>query len=338
VIAQALRLLLLLGSNYLLLHTFKLKFEGAILGNLLAAVVSGAVAAILMLRESGIHWSMGLVRKMVKFGLPYAPTLFFAYVISNADRFAVLYFGALASLGVLSLASKIGEMALMVFVAPVESVWSPFAFRVHDEPDGAQKIGALYTRYAAGCVLLALGVSLAAPLAVRILAEESYAAAADLVPIVAFGWVFAVLAVLSDIGILIAKKTYLKPRVGGAAAALALILQLLLTPRYGIYGAAVATALTQVAIFTINRVVSGRLYKMVTRQRDFLIITVVAGVAFFVGQCVIHLYPTVVGTLAGTAAGAAIYITAVLSGGIVSLAELRGIAGKLGAGRLAFWR
>ena len=281
---------------------------------------------------------MGLVRKMVRFGLPYVPTLFFAYIVSNADRFAILYFGALASLGVLSLASKIGEMALMVFTAPVESVWSPFAFRVHAEPDGAQKIGALYTRYTALCVLLALGVSLAAPLAVRLLAEDSYAEASDLVPIVAFGWVFNVLAALSDIGILIAKKTYLKPRVSGAAAVLALLLQLLLTPRYGIYGAAVATALTQAAILMINRTVASRLYKMGTRQRDFLIIAVMAGVAFLVGHAIIQRVPTVLGTLLGTAAGSAIYVGAVLLGGIVSLAELRGIAVKLGAGKLAFWR
>ena len=338
VIAQALRLMLLLGTNFLLLHTFQMKFEGAMLGNLFAALLSGGIAAALMLRESGVYWSMGLVRKMVQFGLPYVPTLFFAYVISNADRFAILYLGALTSLGVLSLASKIGEMALMVFVAPVESVWSPFAFRVHGDADGAQKIGALYTRYAAICVLLALGVSLAAPLAVRILAEDSYAAASDLVPIVAFGWVFNVLAALSDIGILIAKKTYLKPRVSGAAAALALLLQLLLTPRYGIYGAAVATALTSVAIFLVNRTVSGRLYRMGTRQRDFLIITVMAGVGFFAGHAVIEHQPTVLGTLLGTAAGSAIYLASVFAGRIVSVAEVRSIASKLGAGRLAFWR
>jgi O-antigen/teichoic acid export membrane protein len=338
VIAQALRLTLLLGGNFLLLNTFKLKFEGAMLGNLLTALVTGGVAAALMFRSSGFHWSMDLIKKMVRFSLPYVPTLFFAYIISNADRFAVLYFGALASLGILSLASKIGEMALMIFVAPVESVWSPFAFRVHAEAEGPSKIGALYTRYTALCVLLALGVSLAAPLAVRILAEQSYQSAADLVPIVAIGWVFTVLAALSDIGILIAKKTYLKPRVSGAAAALAVIFQLLLTPRYGIYGAAVATALTQMATFTINRAVSGRLYKMITRRRDFLIIAVTAGAGYFVGRSLIEMHPTVIGTLIGTALGSGIYLIALLAGHIVTVSELRGIAGKLGARRLAFWR
>ena len=338
VVAQALRLVLLLGGNYLLLHTFRMKFEGAMLGNLIAALVSGGIAAGLMLRESGIHWSMNLVKKMVRFGLPYLPTAFFAYVLSNADRFAILYFGALTSLGVLSLASKIGEMALMIFVAPVESVWSPYAFRVHADPDGAQKIGALYTRYTAVCVLLALGVSLAAPLAVRVLAEQSYAAAADLVPIVALGWVFNVLATLSDIGILIAKKTYLKPRVSGAGAALALILQLLLTPRYGIYGAAVATALTYMAVFAINRTVSGRLYKMVTRRRDFLTIAVMAGVSYFCGHRLIQFWPTASGTLLGTAVGSAIYLVSLHVGKVVSLGDLRDVFSKLGGARLAFWR
>jgi len=338
VIAQALRLGLLLGGNFVLLNVFKLKFEGAMLGNLLASLVSGSVAAVLMLREAGVHWSTDLAKKMVRFGLPYLPTAFFAYIVSNADRFAVLTFGALASLGVLSLASKIGEMALMIFVAPVESVWSPYAFRVQGEADGARKIGALYTRYAALCVLLALGVSLAAPLAVRVLAEKSYGAAADLVPIVALGWVFNLLAVLSDIGILIAKKTYLKPRISGAAAVLAVIFQLLMTPRYGIFGAAVATALTYAATFAMNRTVSNRLFKMDTRSRDFLIIAVMAGVGYFVGRSLIHVWPTVFGTLLGTAVGSAIYLISLYVGRIVKLSELRDIAAKLGGRRLAFWR
>jgi len=338
VVAQALRLLLLLGGNYLLLHTFHMNFEGAMLGNLLASLLSGAIAAALMLRSSGVHWSTDLVKKMVRFGLPYLPTAFFAYIISNADRFAILTFGALASLGVLSLASKIGEMALMIFVAPVESVWSPYAFRVHGEPDGPKKIGTLYTRYVALCVLLALGVSLAAPLAVRILAEKSYGAATELVPIVAVGWVFNLLAVLSDIGILIAKRTYLKPRISGSAAALAILFQLLLTPRYGIYGAAVATALTYAATFVINRTVSNRLYKMDTRGRDFAVIAAMAGIGFFVGHSIVESWPTVLGTLLGTAVGTAIYLVSLYVGRIVTLSELRDIASKLGGARLAFWR
>jgi len=338
VIAQALRLGLLLGGNYLLLHTFNLKLEGAMLGNLIAALASGGIAAVLMVRASGIHWSGDVVRKLVRFSLPYLPTALFSYIMANADRFAILYFGALASLGLLSLASKVGEMVLSIFVAPMESVWGPYAFRVHADPDGAQRIGTLYTRYAAVSVLLALGVSLLAPLAVRILADKSYAPAADLVPIVALGWVFNVLAGLSDIGILIAKKTNLKPRVSGAAALTAIILQLLLTPRFGIYGAAVATALTYMVTFVINRAVSNRQYRMETRSRDFLIIAALAGAGFFAGRWVMLMMPDILGTILGTVLGVFMYAISLHAGGIVSMADLSDAFSKLNLGRLAFWR
>jgi hypothetical protein len=37
----------------------------------------------------------------------------------------LIHFGAVASLGLLALAAKIGEMALMVFSGPVDKFWSP---------------------------------------------------------------------------------------------------------------------------------------------------------------------------------------------------------------------
>lgn len=329
VLAQAARLVLLLGANYLFLHQLGMGFEGAILGNLLAALVSGVVAALLMLRGRGLHWSSDQCRKTLHYGLPYIPTALFTYLQTNADRFAVLLFGSLASLGLLSLASKIGEMALTVFYAPVESVWTPFAFRVHADPDGPQKIGALFTRYAALCVLLALGVSLAAPLAVRLLATSNYASAAGLVPIVALGWVFNVLAELSDVGILIAKKTHLKPRVAAAAAAIAVLLQLALTPAFGIYGAATATALTYCALFAINIVVARRLYRFVVRGRDFIVIACAAGAGYALGYKVYSYFQTIAGTMLGITMGLSAYAFVLIVCQVVSLKDIRALTSRI---------
>jgi O-antigen/teichoic acid export membrane protein len=325
VLAQVARLSILLGANYFFLHQLRMGFEGAILGNLVAALASGIAAALLMLRGRGLHWSSEHCRKTLQYGLPYIPTALLTYLQTNADRFAILLFGSMPSLGLLSLASKIGEMALSVFYAPVESVWTPFAFRVHADPDGPQRIGGLFTRYVALCVLLALGVSLAAPLAVRLLATSSYASAAGLVPIVALGWVFNVLAELSDIGILIAKKTHLKPRVAAAAAVIAVLLQLCLTPTFGIFGAATATALTYCALFVINMLVARRLYRFVAHGRDFIAIACAAAGGYALG-CTVYFYcPTIAGTVLGAAVGLLAYAFILIACQVASLREIRAL-------------
>lgn len=330
-IAQGLRLLLLLGTNYILLHHFRMELRGALLGNFLASLISGTVSAVLLYRQAGLHASWSTMIRMIRFGLPYIPSAAFFYVISNADRFAIISFGAIATLGILSLASKLGELALSVFAGPIESVWGPYAFANWQTPDGARGIGLLYTRYTALCILLALGVSLAAPLAIRILASPSYRPAADLVPIVATGWVFNVVATLSDIGILIAKRTALKPLITAAVALTAVVLQIVLTPRYGVYGAAVATATSYALFFAITRTVANHFYRMTLRNGVFLVLILGAGLGYAAGHAVMSVVPTVPGNVLGIVIGTSIYAVALHIAGAITVADVLAAARKLTA-------
>jgi O-antigen/teichoic acid export membrane protein len=334
VIAQCARLITLFALNFVLLHYLELGLKGAILGNLIAAVVFGAITGVMLVRWSGPRGSYGTFKEMVTFGLPYIPSAAAAYVISNADRFAVTYFGAVASLGLLSLASKIGEMALSIFVTPVEKVWAPYAFAVKDDPDGPEKIGRLYTRYAALNVLLALGISLGAPFAIGILANDTYWDAVALVPIVAIGGIFSGLSSLSDVGILIAKQTRLKPYIYASCAVVAVGLQVLLTRWAGVVGAAMATTLTIIVVFLVVRTVSNRFYRMKTRPRDFLAITVAAGTGFFVGHALFGLMPTLLGSLVSTLVGVVIYSLLLLQLRVVTMADLTEMARQFGLGKL----
>jgi O-antigen/teichoic acid export membrane protein len=330
VIAQASRLLLLISVNITLLRVFHLGLSGALIGNLSVSVLSGLVTAIVLLRSSGLQISTKFFKEVVTFGLPYIPTVVFTYVIGNADRLALIHFGAMASLGILALAAKIGEMALMVFSGPVDNVWSPYAFSVFAEVDGAKRIGALYTKFVAMYVFMALGASLAAPIGVSLLAQSEYAFAARLVPIIALGWVFNVLMTLSDIGILISKKTWMKPLANCLVSVIAVALQFLLTPRFGVIGAAVATALTNMACFLIIRTISQRFYPIATRPRDFLIIAVSASVALLVGVNLTYAYGSLWVSFAASIFGVLAYAIVLLRTGVVEVADVRSIASRLG--------
>jgi O-antigen/teichoic acid export membrane protein len=330
VIAQSSRLLLLISLNITLLRVFHLGLNGALIGNLAASVLSGLFTAAVLLRAAGIQLSTQYLKEVATFALPYIPTVVFVYVISNADRLALIHFGAMASLGLLALAAKIGELALMVLAGPVDNVWSPYALSVFGEADGPKKIGVMYTKFVAMYIFMALGASLAAPIGVSLLAKSDYAFAARLVPIVALAWVFNVLTTLSDIGILISKKTWLKPMASGLVSVIAVALQLLLTPRFGVFGAAAATALSYMVLFLIIRIVSQRSYRMVTRPRDFLVITLSAAVALLVGAQISYAYPSLWVNLAMSIFGVSAYGISVLRAGVIETADVKSIASRLG--------
>ena len=333
VVAQSCRVALLVALNFILLHFFGLGLDGALAGNLVAAVISGGIAGFLLFKYSGFGISLPTLKEMASFSLPYIPSAFFGYVFGNADRFAILLFGEIATLGLLVLASKIGEMALSILIMPIENIWSPFAFSVHNDTDGPLRIGRLYTLYAALCVLLALVISLAAPLAVALLATPSYQYAAELVPIIVIGWTFGVLANLSDIGILIAKQTRLKPLILAAGACIALAFQILLTPLFGIVGTAVATTLTLIAHFIITRTVANRFYRFTTQSKDFLVMVIAAGLAYFIGREIARALPMLPGSILGIAFAISFYTYAMHKSGMISFSELIHVAKNSGLSR-----
>jgi O-antigen/teichoic acid export membrane protein len=324
------RLLLLIFLNVTLLRVFHLGLDGALIANLAVSVSSGLVAAAVLLRSAGLHPSTKYFKELVIFALPYIPAVMFFYVIGNADRLALIHFGAVASLGLLALASKIGEFALMVFSGPVDNVWSPYALSVHAEADGPKKIGAIYTKFVAMYVLLALGASLAAPIGVSLLAKSDYAFAARLVPILALAWVFNVLTTLSDIGILISKKTWIKPLAFALVALIAVVLQFLLTPRFGVVGAAAGTAVTYLSLFLVMRTISQRFYPMVTRPRDFLIVAGSASLVLLVGLNIMDVYTSLWTSLAVSVFGVSGCGLLFLRTGVIDIADVRSVASRLG--------
>lgn len=326
VAAQCVRAALLVLTNYFMLNILELGLTGALLGNLLVASASGLIASTLLLRWAGTSISVQVVRNLVRFGAPYIPTAIFAYIWANADRLSLLHFGFAASLGLLSLASKLGEMAVAILTAPLENIWMPYALSVHRQPDGPRKIGDLFMRYIAILIALGLLMSLAAPLAVRILAAEEYAPASDLVPVIVVGCIFFSAAILSDIGIVIAKQTRLKPLLAAATAAVAITLQLILTPWLGLTGAVIGTSLTAVCQYLIVHFVASRFFRFEVRPRILLLIVVGATASFIVGRLLQNALPSFAGSALSILVGLGIYLTVVNATRLITLEDVKQLA------------
>lgn len=329
VIAQGARALSLVSLNFSFLHVFHLGLNGALIGNILASLVSGGTAGLALLRWSKLHLSMPVLRELVTFGLPYIPTAVFTYIITNADRLALIQFGIISSLGLLSLASKLGDMALSLLSNPIENVWVPFAFAVRDQSDGARRIGVLFTRYLSFCVLVGLTVSLAAPIAIQLLTTSRYEAAGDLVPIVAIGCIFSNIAGLADLGILMAKRTKLKPFITGFAAAAAVVMQVVLTPRFGVLGAVIATTLTGILLFGTTHWVARRFYSFELRPGHLMTIALGAVGGFALGRFLEWRIPGLAGGILGTLAGLGLYSLSLQVAGVITFKEVTGFGEQL---------
>lgn len=248
--------------TYYFLHIQQTSIEGVLYAQLIAASIFAICFLTFFIRWTRLIVSLEVLRELIKFGAPYLPASICVYIISNSDRYFLSNFSTLEQVGIYALALKIGGMATMLFQDSFNKVWAPFLFTEYKNQGGEKRIARAIELYWISSLYVALGLSAFAPLVFNLLADSSYSDAILLMPVVALAFAIKGVADLADAGILIAKKTYLKPLIFGSAAIIAITANYLLIPPLGGMGASLATLISFSCILAINHILSNRYYKI----------------------------------------------------------------------------
>jgi len=251
-----------LGSNVLLVYYWRMGIEGILITNLWISTVIGIGFLIYYIKWTHFKISFSLLKSMLRFGLPYLPTAFFGYIVSNGDRYFLTMFSNLDEVGIYALGAKIGMFGLAFIVEPFGRVWTPFLFENYNKEGGSQLISKVFTIYTVIVVTVALGISVSAPTIIPLISDEAFYESFKLVPVICLAAIFYDLAVMADAGILISKKTKYKPLIFGSAAVVCVIANVLLVPVLNSMGAAIAQVFTFFTLFIVNFAMSNRFYKI----------------------------------------------------------------------------
>lgn len=322
------RLVAFIALIYFMLYVMEQGIVGVVLAQLIISGVIGCGFLWMIWRGTRFRVDKDVLKSLLAFGLPYLPAGVFMYVISNSDRYALGYFGSLGDVGIFALAYKLGSVAVALFMVPFQKVWSPFIFSVCRDEDGPKRIGRAFVVFTAITAYLALGISVLTPYVLPWIADAAYQSVELVVPIVCFGTVFYGMACLIDAGVLIEKKTHVKPLIFGSAAALGVIFQLLLTPPFGIIGAACATSLTFVALFLINHHFSERYYHIDIQPGMLMIVLGTVAGCWFLSSLAPALFDGTASILWFKAGALALYPIVIVAAGVISIDELGDLVRK----------
>ena len=182
----------------------------------------------------------------------------------------------------------------ILVIAPFGKVWAPFIFQNHRQKDGPEMIGREFTLLCNVSIGVALAVSIAAPIVIPLLAgkaEYHEAATSRLVPILCLALTFFGLASASEVGILIKKKTHLKPKLVIPAIIASLVLNVSLVPVLREYGAALATLAAYFVLFLTNFTVSRRFYRFRLETGEMLCSFLGAGVIYGLFATLYQVFP-----------------------------------------------
>lgn len=190
-----------------------------------------------MLR-AGFHW--GDIRKQLLFGLPLIPAGAAAFALDLLDRWFLKHYSSVGEVGIYSLGYRFGEI-LSFAVTAFQLSWPQFVFANRKSENAPEIYAQMTTYWVALLFLLWLGLSVAAPELLRLMATPSYYSAASVVPVIGLAMALDGLTFTVNIGVLFSKKPYLRMAAVVAAAIVNIALNFLLIPRYGMMGAAWAT-------------------------------------------------------------------------------------------------
>ena len=243
---------LVTGTSVLqLAATFVLvvSMKRGLFGLYLAQVITAAIAMLVVLRIDASAMAPRLFNRamlgaMLRYSAPLVPAAIAVWLVGSIDRFFVERFVSTTEVGVFAIGSSIASLLTLAIWA-FQQAWAPFALSICREPDAEKTFNTVFLGYCGVGALATAGLSMFAPLAIRILATPAYDRASLVVGTLAMSYVLMGLASVVSIGFTIAKASRPTAIAVGIAAAVTVALNAALVPRFGMIGSATATLLGQ---------------------------------------------------------------------------------------------
>ncbi len=237
-------------------------------GVITAFMVSGILVIVISLsiifRQIGGHVPrFSNMKSYLKWGIPLTPNLAILWIISVSDRYMISYFLGTASVGIYSASYALGQYASFILI-PLGIVLYPTLSKHYNEgnPEQAGKYLSYSFKYLMTITIpAAFGLSILAKPLLRILTTPEFVTGSNVVPWVAFGALLYCFYYMCLYVIQLEGKTYLTVRLLGTSAIANIILNLVLIPRMGIVGAAIATFIAYGVLGALSLLVTRRYLK-----------------------------------------------------------------------------
>jgi O-antigen/teichoic acid export membrane protein len=222
-----------------------------------AAFVLGLIA--LQRRRLSLRFDPGLLRRLLRFGLPTMPAEASLYLLNFVDRLIIVRTLGLAEAGLYSLAVKFAQ-GVNVLVRGFQLAWPPLAYSIRDDEEARRAYATVVTLFVAGCAFVVTGMWLFSRWIVRALAApeffDSYEAVGLISTAVTLYALYLVLVVI--LGRTGRTEFNFPAALGGLAVNVAL--NLILVPPLGIVGAGLALVASYLVVLALMYGFTQRLF------------------------------------------------------------------------------
>ena len=217
--------------------------NGAFAAPLIANLVVLPIGFVITRQLLALGFSTRWLRSLLHVGLPLVPAALGGWLIAYANRYFLLHFGSAADVGLLSVGNK-ASAPLVLLTSAFQIAWGPFAFSLQKQENARQIYAKTLTYFITVASSGAVLVGVFAREALLVFTTSQYLAGHVVAGLMAFQLVADSCYYIVAIGLIVAKQTKALAYSVPAAAVASVLLNLLLTPRFSFFGAALASMLS----------------------------------------------------------------------------------------------
>lgn len=193
------------------------------------------------------RFDRALMRRMLAFGLPLVVAASASTFLNSAGRLALRTWSSFYDIGMFQAALKIAAV-LGVVQTSFTNFWVPTAYRWHSEGRSMHAFQAVSDGVLLCMSVLYLGVLLFKDQIMLILSAQ-YLPAVGILGLLALQPVLYTISETTTLGIVFSRKSYLNIAVSICALIPCVLINALAVPRFGVFGAALATGISYVLFF-----------------------------------------------------------------------------------------
>lgn len=281
VTVSIIRVLVILFLNVYFIKYMGLGVEGIILSQMIGNILLTLITLPFLIKNMALRFVSSELKPMLKYSVPLVFSTISMMLLTMGDRFLIKYYLNYSEVGIYSLGYKLASVLNVLVIQSFQTGFLPIAYKNHDKPDAQRFFSKTLTYYSLILVLCGLGLSLFSEEVIMLFSKnEEFNIAYTVVPFIALAFVFKGIQYVYSLGLHFAKKTKYNASIVMVAAIINMGLNVLLIPKFGIYGAAIATIVTWVLMSTAFYKFSYKFYK-VKYEIKKIVLLISIGIALY---------------------------------------------------------
>lgn len=242
------------AATFLYLGVFKWGINGYIF-----AIFTSDILSVVFLFMGAQLWKyidLGELRKssvypMLKYSIPLIPTVILWWIINTSDQYMVTYFKGVSLSGIYTAAYKIPNL-VVVFAGIFINAWQLSAVDEYNRRGNSRFFTNVFNVYSGSLFVVGAVLITLSKFITSIYLGSEYYSSWQYEPILVIATIFSCLVNFYASVYMAKKKSVLSMLTAGVGAIINIVLNFVLIPSLGAYGAAIATAVSFVVVFLIR--------------------------------------------------------------------------------------